>query len=67
MKYCSVVDVVQWVWKTVWDIDKSKAQIRRDLVQGAIRLNDRKLKIDDVFILNDEEALVYDVKKTGLK
>jgi len=49
MKYVKALDYIQWVWKTVFDIDKSKSQIRRDLEQGAVKLNDRKIKIDDVF------------------
>lgn len=43
-----IVDYIQYVWKSVFNIEKSKSQIRRDLEQGSIRLNDRKLKVDDV-------------------
>ena len=50
---CKSVDYIQYVWKTVFDIDKSKSQIRRDLEQGAVKINDRKIKIDDIFILGD--------------
>jgi hypothetical protein len=48
MKY-KAIDYIQYIWKKVFDIEKSKTQIKRDLEQGAIRLNERKIKIDDVF------------------
>lgn len=52
--YYKAVDFIQYIWKKVWDIDKSKSQIRRDLEQGAIKLNDRKLKVDDIIEIDDE-------------
>ena len=48
MKYYRAVDYIQWVWKKVYNIDKSKSEIRRDIKQGSIRLNGRKITIDDV-------------------
>ena len=49
------VDYIQWVWKKVWNIDFSKSKIRQDLKQGAVKLNDRKIKETDIFILKDEK------------
>ena len=49
MKYIKAVDYIQYVWKKVFDIDKSKTQIKKDLDQGAVKLNDRKIKVDDIF------------------
>lgn len=66
MKYYRAIDYIQWIWKTVFDIDKSKSQIRRDLEQGSVKLNDRKIKVDDVFSLEDGEAYVYPPKKEGI-
>lgn len=43
------VDYIQYVWKKVFNIEKSKSQIKRDLEQGAVRINDRKIKVDDIF------------------
>ena len=54
MRYIKAVDLIQWIWKNTFQIEKSKTQIRRDLEQGAIKLNDRKIKIDDIFIIEDE-------------
>ena len=45
------VDYIQYVWKKVWNIDRSKSEIRRDLKQGAVKLNDRKIKEDDIFTI----------------
>lgn len=53
--YYNIVDYIQWVWKKVWNIDKSKSQIRRDLEQGAVKLNDRKLKIDDIIEIDNDQ------------
>lgn len=53
--YYKSIDYIQWVWKTVFNIEKSKTQIRRDLEQGAVKLNDRKLKVDDIILLKDEK------------
>ena len=55
MKAYRVVDYVQWVWKKVYNIDKSKSEIRRDLNQGSIRLNDKKLTVDDVIVLDTKD------------
>jgi hypothetical protein len=55
MKAYRVVDYIQWVWKKVYNIDKSKSEIRRDLNQGSIRLNDKKLTVDDVIVLNTKD------------
>lgn len=45
------VDYIQYVWKTIFNIDHSKSKIRRDLQQGAVKLNDRVLKETDVFVI----------------
>lgn len=42
-EYIKVIDLIQWIWKEVYNTEKSKTQIRRDLEQGAIKLNDQKL------------------------
>lgn len=49
------VDYIQYVWKKVWDIDRSKSKIRQDMKQGAVKLNDRVIKPDDIFVLKDEK------------
>jgi hypothetical protein len=54
-KAYKAVDYVQYVWKKGYDIDKSKSQIRRDLEQGAVKLNDRKIMVDDVFVFEVKE------------
>ena len=51
--YYNVVEYVQWVWKKAFNVDKSKAQIKRDLEQGAIKLNDKKLKVNDIIEIKD--------------
>jgi len=42
-EYIKAIDLIQWIWKEVYKTEKSKTQIRRDLEQGAIKLNDQKL------------------------
>ena len=54
MRCYKAIDLIQWIWKNTFQIEKSKTQIRKDLEQGAIKLNDRKIKIDDIFIIEDE-------------
>lgn len=49
------VDYIQWVWKKVWNIEHTKSKIRQDLKQGAVKLNERKIKETDLFILKDEK------------
>ena len=49
------VDYIQWVWKKVWNIEHSKSKIRQDLKQGAVKLNERKIKETDIFIFKDEK------------
>ncbi len=49
------VDYIQWVWKKVWNIEHSKSKIRQDLKQGAVKLNDKKIKETDIFIFKDEK------------
>jgi hypothetical protein len=55
MKYKGyrAVDYIQWMWKKIWNIDYSKSKIKQDLRQGAVKLNDRKIKETDVFIFED--------------
>ena len=48
------IDYIQYVWKKVWNVDRSKSKIRQDMKQGAVKLNDRIIKPDDIFILKDE-------------
>lgn len=55
MKYYRAVDYIQWVWKKVFDIDKSKTQIKRDLEQGSVKLDDRKIKVDDIFEIPEKD------------
>jgi hypothetical protein len=57
MKYKAykAVDYIQWVWKKVWNIEHSKSKIRQDLKQGAVKLNERKIKETDFFIFRDEK------------
>lgn len=50
--YYKAVDLIQWIWKETFNTEKSKTQIRRDLEQGAVKLNDRKIKVDDVFSID---------------
>ena len=47
--YIKAIDLIQWIYKTKFDIDKSKSQIRKEIEQGAVRHNDQKIKIDDAF------------------
>jgi tyrosyl-tRNA synthetase len=54
MYVSKAIDFIQWVWKDTFQIEKSKTQIRRDLEQGAVKLNDRKIKVDDIFTIEDE-------------
>ena len=49
------VDYIQYVWRKVWNIDRSKSKIRQDMKQGAVKLNDRVIKPDDIFVLKDEK------------
>lgn len=49
MKYVKAVDLIQYVWKKVFGVDKSKSQIKRDLEQGSVKLNDVKITVDTVF------------------
>ena len=53
MKYFKAVDFVKWVWQVVFDIDKSKTQIKKEMEAGAVKLNDRKIKPDDIFEIKD--------------
>lgn len=46
--YYKAIDYIQWIWKNKFNIEKSKSQIKRDLEQGSIKLNDKKLKVDDI-------------------
>jgi ribosomal protein L4 len=54
MKQLKTVEFIQWVWKTVFNIEKSKTVIRNDLKAGAIKLNDRKLTEKDIIIHDDK-------------
>jgi len=54
MKQLKIVEFIQWVWKTAFDIEKSKTSIKNDLKSGAIRLNDRKLTEKDIIIYDDK-------------
>jgi hypothetical protein len=55
MKLYKAIDFIQWVWKYTFNIDYSKSKIRQDLKQGAVKLNDRKIKETDIFVFNDEQ------------
>lgn len=52
--YFKAVDYIQWIWKTKFNIDHSKSKIKKDLEQGAVKLNGRKITINDVFSIDDE-------------
>ena len=54
-KLYKAVDYIQYAWKKGYNIEKSKSQIRRDLEQGAVKLNDRKIIVDDVFVFEVKE------------
>jgi hypothetical protein len=54
-KAYKAVDYIQWIWKKVWNIEHSKSKIRQDLKQGAVKLNERKIKETDFFIFRDEK------------
>jgi hypothetical protein len=54
-KAYKAVDYIQWMWKKVWNIEHSKSKIRQDLKQGAVKLNERKIKETDFFIFRDEK------------
>ena len=54
MKMYKAVDFIQWVWKKAYNVDHSKTKIRQDLKQGAIKLNDRKIKETDIIVIEDE-------------
>ena len=54
-KAYKAIDYIQYAWKEGYNIDKSKSQIRRDLEQGAVKLNDQKIEVDDVFVFEVED------------
>ena len=54
-KAYKAVDYIQWVWKKVWNVEHTKSKIRQDLKQGAVKLNERKIKETDLFIFKDEK------------
>jgi len=54
MKQLKIVEFIQWVWKTTFNIEKSKTSVRNDLKAGAIKLNDRKLTEKDIIIYDDK-------------
>lgn len=49
------VEYIQYVWKKVWNIDYSKSKIKQDLKQGAVKLNDRKIRETDIFVLKEKK------------
>jgi hypothetical protein len=53
-KAYKAIDYIQWVWKKVCNIEHTKSKIRQDLKQGAVKLNERKIKETDLFIFKDE-------------
>ena len=55
MNYYKAVDLIQWVWKEIFNIEHSKSKIKQDLKQGAVKLNDRKIKETDIFIFEKRE------------
>lgn len=54
-KVYKAVDLIQWIWKQVWNIEHSKSKIRQDLRQGAVKLNDKVIREHDVFLFDDQE------------
>jgi len=55
MRAYKAVDYIQWIWKRIWNIEYSKSKIKQDIKQGAVKLNDTKIKEDDIFIFEDHE------------
>jgi 23S rRNA-/tRNA-specific pseudouridylate synthase len=55
MKVYKAVDFIQWVWKQVWNIDYSRSKIRQDIRQGAVKINNYKIKETDIFKFDDEQ------------
>ena len=55
MKEYRAVDLIQWIWKNVFNVDYSKTKIRQDLKQGAIKINGRKIKETDIIVVEDEQ------------
>jgi hypothetical protein len=54
MRYYKALDYVQWVYKKIFGIDKSKSQLKKEMEAGAVKLNDRKIKPDDIFEFEDK-------------
>ncbi len=52
-RYIKLVDYIQYIYKSVWEINKSKSQIKRDIEQGAVSLNGVKLKADEIVEIDD--------------
>jgi hypothetical protein len=55
MRAYKAVDYIQWVWKEIFNIEHSKSKIKQDLKQGAVKLNDRKIKETDIIIFEKHE------------
>lgn len=49
LRYIKVIDYVQYVYKSKFNIEKSKTQIKEDLKNGTIKLNNIKLNVNDYF------------------
>lgn len=56
LKAYKAIDYIQYAWKEGYNIDKSKSQIRRDLEQGAVKLNDQKINVDDVLVVEVDQS-----------
>jgi hypothetical protein len=56
MKYVKAIDFIQYIWKKVFNTEKSRSQVRRELEQGSVKLNDRKINVDDVFEIDSNES-----------
>jgi hypothetical protein len=55
MRVYKAIDFIQWVWKQVWNIDYSRSKIRQDIRQGAVKINNYKIKETDIFTFDDEQ------------
>ena len=54
-KIYRAVDLIQYIWKSVFNIDYSKSKIKRYIEQGAVKINDKSISANDIFIVPDKE------------
>lgn len=56
MRVVKAVDYIQYVWKEVFNMEHSKSKIKQDLEQGAVKLDNQKIKLSDMFVFPDEQS-----------